>query len=409
MRSRSEPSARRRRPRVGGYHEVRSRARRVLPRAVFDYIDGGSDGELTMARNRGDLDGIDLLPRNGEWVADPGLSTTVLGTRVAAPVLIAPCGGLRLVHPEGDLGVARAARQLGIIQVVSSASGHSLETVAEVGGARWFQLYRFSNATSMMRLVERADEAGYQALVVTVDTPVAANRERDARNGFSYDMRVNLSNALRLGPQLVVRPGWCWRYLLDGLPFELPNTADLRRDGRPLLLGEMSRPGAESHSASWDEIAEIRRRWVGPLVIKGVITPHDARRAVNVGADAVVVSNHGGRQLDGQPSSISALPAVVDALRGRAEVLLDSGIRRAADVVRARSLGARAVLLGRLPAFGLATGGGAGVADALSDLIGQLRTIMQLLGCPDVEDLDEGWVDARGLVRRGSMPEGEGN
>lgn len=243
--------------------------------------------------------------------------------------------------------------------------------------------------------MERARRSGYRVLVATIDTAIAGNRERDFRNGFSYNLRINAKSAFHLGPQMARRPGWVHRFWRDGMPFELPNTAGSGSDGRAMPITEMGRTGAESFSPTWRDVARLREVWDGPLAVKGVLTGDDARRAVDLGADAVVVSNHGGRQLDGVPAAIDALPEVVDAVGGSAEVLFDGGVRRGGDVVRAVALGARAVLVGRLVVWGLAAGGEPGVVHVLEMLRSQMIRTMCLMGCASVAELDAGWLRAR--------------
>ncbi|ALL76661.1 hypothetical protein AD006_17535 [Pseudonocardia sp. EC080610-09] len=388
-----ETSRRRRAARLLDHTDARRAAARALPRGIREYVDGGSEGEVTLRRNARAFQDVAFAPRMATWVDEPGLSTTVLGTPVDLPVLTAPCGGMRLVHPDGDIGLATGAARAGTIHVASSAAGYTLEEIAAVAGPQWFQLYRFSSQATMENLVGRAQAAGYTALVATVDTAVAGFRPRDYKNGFSYSMRVNARNAVKLAPQLLPKPAWLARYLADGLPFEIPNTAEVTVDGKPMVLTEMTKGGAGSHSPTWTDVDWLRAHWNGPLVVKGVITPDDARRAVAAGADAVIVSNHGGRQLDGSPATLTALPRIVDAVGDRTEVLLDSGIRRGSDVLKALSLGARAVLAGRLPAWGLAAAGTAGVEQVLEILRSEMVRTMRLMGCRDVADLDPTWLD----------------
>jgi isopentenyl diphosphate isomerase/L-lactate dehydrogenase-like FMN-dependent dehydrogenase len=384
---------RRRAGRLLDHTDAQRAAARALPRGIREYVDGGSEGEVTLRRNARAFEEMAFAPRMATWVDQPDLSTTVLGTPVDLPVLTAPCGGMRLVHPDGDIGLATGASRAGTIHIASSAGGYTLEEIAAVEGPQWFQLYRFSSQATMENLVTRAQAAGYSALVVTVDTAVSGYRTRDYKNGFSYSMRINARNAVKLAPQLLPKPAWLARYLLDGLPFEIPNTAGLTVDGKPMVLTEMTRGGAGSHSPTWTDLDWLRAYWRGPLVVKGIITAADALRAVEAGADAVIVSNHGGRQLDGSPATLTALPRVVDAVDGRAEVLLDSGIRRGSDVLKALSLGARAVLVGRLPAWGLAAAGTEGVERVLEIVATEMVRTMRLMGCRSVADLDHSWLD----------------
>lgn len=384
---------RRRAARLLDHRDAQRAAARALPRGIREYVDGGSEGEVTLERNARAFRDVAFAPRMATWVDQPDLSTTVLGTRIDLPVLTAPCGGMRLVHPDGDIGLATGAARAGTIHIASSAAGYTLEEIAAVEGPQWFQLYRFSSQSTMEHLVDRAQAAGYSALVATVDTAVSGYRPRDYKNGFSYSMRVNARNAVKLAPQLLPKPAWLARYLLDGLPFEIPNTAEVTVDGKPMVLTEMTKGGAGSHSPTWTDLDWLRANWRGPLVVKGIITPADARRAVDAGADAVIVSNHGGRQLDGSPATLTALPGIIDAVGEQAEVLLDSGIRRGSDVLKALSLGARAVLVGRLPAWGLAAAGTAGVERVLEILRTEMIRTMRLMGCRAVTDLDPTWLD----------------
>ncbi|TQL55948.1 alpha-hydroxy acid oxidase [Subtercola boreus] len=372
--------------------DARRVARGQLPKAIFDYVDGGAEDEITLNWNRQAFSDISLAPHGATWVPDPDLRTTVLGFDLSMPVLTAPCGGMRLVHPDGDLGIARAAFEAGTVHVATSASGYSLEEIAKTPGEQWFQAYRFSNEQAMQTLVTRAQTAGFGALVATIDTAVAGNREKDFRNGFSYNMRINLQNIARMAPRMSTRPGWVYRFMRDGMPFELPNTADLTSDGKPMELTEMTRTGKDSHSPSWDDIRWMRSHWDGPLVVKGILTVADARRAVALGADGIIVSNHGGRQLDGAPATMTVLPQIADAVGHAVEILLDSGVRRGSDVIKARALGAKAVLVGRLPSYGLAVAGQSGVSHVLEILRAEMIRTMRLMGCTTMSALDPSWL-----------------
>jgi L-lactate dehydrogenase (cytochrome) len=380
---------------VLNYQDARRLARWTLPRGVFDYVDGGAEDEVTLRRNTAGFRDLRFRPRMGVWVPEPELSTTLFGQRVSFPVLTAPCGAIRLIHPQADIGVARAAASAGTIHVVSSASGHSLEEVAESSPDRhWFQLYRYMGRPGMENLVHRAKAAGYQAIVVTIDTQVGAKRERDWRNGFSYSMRVNTANAVRLGAQLAPRPFWLARYVRDGMPFQLANTAGMTREGVPMALPEMGR--AESNSPTWEDVAWVRRNFDGPVLVKGVLTAEDGRTALDLGCDGVVVSNHGGRQLEGAPATIDVLPEIVDAVGDRMEILLDGGVRRGGDVLKALALGAKAVLIGRPYVWGLAVAGQDGVSHMLEMLRAEVKRSLQLMGCSSTHDLDQTWLARSG-------------
>jgi len=380
---------------VLNYEDARRFARRTLPRAVFDYVDGGTEDEVTMRRNTEGFRDLSFRPRMGVWVPEPQLSTTLFGQTVSFPVLTAPCGGLRLIHPRADIGVAGASASAGTIHIASSSSSFSLEEIAASSPDRhWFQLYRFMGRAGMESLVNRAKAAGYKAIVATVDTQVGSKRERNWRNGFSYSMRVNAANALKLGPQLAPRPFWLARYILDGMPFQLANTAGMTRDGLPMSLPEMGYK--ESNSPTWEDVAWVRQNFEGPVLVKGVLTAEDARRALEVGCDGVVVSNHGGRQLDGAPAAVDVLPEVVAAVGGELEILVDGGVRRGSDVLKALALGAKAVLIGRPYVWGLALGGQDGVSHVLELLRAEMRRSMQLMGCPSIHDLDHTWLTRAG-------------
>jgi isopentenyl diphosphate isomerase/L-lactate dehydrogenase-like FMN-dependent dehydrogenase len=381
------------------YEDARTGARRILPRGLFDYVDGGAEDEVTMHRNVQAFQDITFRPRMAVMNPEPKLATTVLGTPISMPVLTAPCGGMRLVHPDGDIGVAKASAKAGTIHVTSSASCFSLEEIAagSTGGPKWFQLYRFFSGELMENLVTRAQAAGYEALVVTVDTVVAGNREKDYKNGFSYNMRVNAKNAIKMAPQMGIRPEWVYRFVRDGMPFALSNT--LGPDGQAMLLTAMTRLATESQSPSWNDMAWLRANWKGPLIIKGLLTSEDARRAVDVGAEGIVVSNHGGRQLENAPATIDVLPEIVDAVGGQTEILLDSGVRRGGDVLKALAIGAKAVLIGRNAAFGLAVGGEAGVDRMLSIIRADMVRTMRLMGLENVADLDRSWLTRQSIDR----------
>jgi L-lactate dehydrogenase (cytochrome) len=377
--------------RVLNYQDARRFAKRTLPRAVFDYVDGGTEDEVTMRRNTEAFRELRFRPRMGVWVEEPQLSTTLFGQSVSFPVLAAPCGGLRLIHPEADIGVARAAAAAGTLHVASSASGFSLEQIAESSPDRhWFQLYRYMGRPGMENLVHRAKAAGFKAIVVTVDTQVGSKRERNWRNGFSYSMRVNAANAAKLSPQLAPRPFWLARYVRDGMPFQLANTAGMTHGGPALALPEMGR--TESNSPTWEDIAWVRENFDGPVLVKGVLTAEDALKAHDFGCEGVVVSNHGGRQLEGAPATIEVLPEIVAAVGDTMEVLLDGGVRRGGDVLRALALGAKAVLIGRPYVWGLALGGQDGVTYMLEMLRAEVKRSMQLMGCSSVHDLDRTWL-----------------
>lgn len=368
---------------------ARRAARRGLPRVVFDYVDGGSGDERTLADNRRAFTEVMLRPRAGFPPGQPDLATTVLGTPLNHPVLLAPCGMMGTVHPDGEAAVARVAERQGTIAVFSTYSSQTLESIAAASaGPKWFQLYFLGGRPGAEWLIDRAVRSEYDALVVTLDTNVPATRERDVRNGVRFPILLNVSTAARFGPQALLRPRWLARFARAGFPLEIANARPVagdspRLDQSTTLLD--SAPG-------WDDLAWIRDRWGGRLVVKGLLTADDTRRAIDAGADAVVVSNHGGRQLDGVPGTLRALPDVVAAAGDRVEVLLDSGVRRGSDVVKALALGARAVLVGRPYLYGLGAAGEAGVERILDLFAAEIVETLQLLGCASVRDLDPTWL-----------------
>lgn len=378
--------------------DARKRARRILPRVVFDYVDGGADDEVTMAENERAFRELAFRPRMAVRVDEPDLRTSVLGTPLSLPILLAPCGLVRLLHPQGASGAGRAAVARDTVWVLSTVAGTTLEQVAPVGGHRWFQLYAPGGRGEAEGTMARAEAAGYEALVVTVDTPALGNRERDVRNGVAPPLRLDARAAVTLGPQVLARPRWAVRMMRDGVSMlgrprrpaghEAGDTSANRGSG----LGAAGAVAMLASPFTWDDIAWMRQRWTRPLLVKGVLGAEDAGRAVEAGADAVIVSNHGGRQLDGAPATARVLPEVVDAVGGRTEVLMDGGVRRGGDVVKALALGARAVLVGRAYLYGLAADGQHGVEQVLDILRAEMSRDMRLLGCPSVQSLDRSWL-----------------
>ncbi len=378
-------------PRVVNIEDLRSLARCRLPKMVFDYLDGGAEGEVTLEANRQAFDVITFRPRHAVAVPHCDLRTRVLGFELSSPALLAPVGYSRLMHPGGEVAAARAAGAAGTVYILSTISGHRLEDVkAASSGPVWYQLYLMGGRGAAEAAIGRARVAGFSALVVTIDTPVAGMRERDFRNGTKELLSGNLMAKIPFLPQLLARPAWLTGFLLDGGVPKLPNIVIPGRGPMPLI--DVSAALA-SAAVTWEDLRWIRGIWPGPIIIKGVLTGDDARRAIDEGASAVVVSNHGGRQLDCVPASLKALPEVVTAVNGQAEVLMDGGIRRGSDIIKAICLGARAVLVGRAYAYGLATAGEAGVARALEILRADLERTLKLLGCTSISTLDRSYVD----------------
>jgi L-lactate dehydrogenase (cytochrome) len=308
------------------------------------------------------------------------------------PFLLAPVGSSRLFFPRGECVAAAQAGAAGTAYVLSTLSGCKLEEVkSATPGPAWYQLYLVAGREVASAAIARAREAGFTALVVTIDTAVAGNRERDVRNGAKELTGGDVRKMLPYAPQILARPRWLYDFLRDGGMMKFPNV--LLPGIGPMAYADVA-AALEHSTVAWEDVAWIREQWNGPVVVKGVLIPEDARRAVDAGAGAIVVSNHGGRQLDGVAATVEALPEIVDAVAGRAEVYLDGGIRRGSDVVKALCLGARAVLVGRAHAYGLAAGGGTGVARAIEILHNDIVRTMRLLGCHDVGALDRSYVEA---------------
>jgi L-lactate dehydrogenase (cytochrome) len=370
--------------------DLRSLARSRVPGIVFDYIDGGAEGEFTMRENLRAFERVSFLPRQAVSFSNCDLRTQVLGCELSMPVLLAPVGYGRVMHPDGEIGAARAAGNAGTAAILSTVSGYRLEDVkAASRGPVWYQLYLTGGREAAEDAMRRAQAVGYQVLVITIDTTVIGLREREVRSGMEQLLRGSFWSQLPFMPQVFARPRWLLRFLLDGGLPTMPNIVKPNRG--PLRVSEAHTALVRS-AFSWEDMTWIRQLWKGPIVIKGVLTGDDARRALDHGAAAVVVSNHGGRQLDGVSASLRALPEVVAAVQDNAEVVLDSGVRRGSDVVKAICMGARAVLVGRAYAYGLAAAGESGVAHALRILRDDIERTLRLLGCGSVEALDESYV-----------------
>ena len=372
--------------RAGTIGELRAAARRRVPRVVFDYVDGAAGDEVTAAANVAALRALELHPRVLAGVSEVDLSTSVLGQPVSLPLLGAPMGLTGLLHPAGEVALGRALSAAGTISVLAAMASCPIEEVAAaVSGPVWFQMYIWRDRGLVAEMLQRAWAAGMPVLVVTVDVPCAGNRDRDRRNGFSVPPRVT-ARALAGG---LAHPGWSYRFTRH----PRISWGNLPGDGgqdAATLSAQTNRQF--DPAATWDDLRWFRDRWDGQLVVKGVMRKEDALRAVRLGADGIAVSNHGGRQLDGAPAAIRALPAVADAVGGDAEVYVDGGIRRGADIVKALALGARACLAGRPLAYGLGAAGEEGARRAVEILRAELRTALTLAGCPSVRAVDSSWV-----------------
>lgn len=358
--------------------DLRRLARHRLPRAVFDFIDGGAGDEATLKANQSAFADWSFLPRVAVDVAGRSTTSTILGAPSRLPVVLAPIGLAGLFWPQGEVAAARAAYSRGVPFCLSTNSVASIEELAAgaPGARRWFQLYPLRDRVLMQELVARAAASGCDTLVVTLDLPVQGRRERDVRNGFTVPYRPGLSAVL----DALTHP----RFMVDMLraPVRFGNFGTSTSAKSSTVAQHVAT--LFDPSADWDFVARLRAEWPGRFALKGILHPHDARRAVEIGADAVIVSNHGGRQLDGAVATIRALPAVTEAVAGRAEVLLDGGIRRGTDILKAVALGASACMIGRGYVWGLASGGEAGVTKALDILASELDTALALLGLVSV-------------------------
>jgi L-lactate dehydrogenase (cytochrome) len=366
--------------------DLRTAARRRTPRAVFDYTDGAAEAETSARRAREAFERVEFQPRVLRDVAGVDTSTTVFGRASALPLAFAPTGFTRMMHHQGERAVVRVAEAVGIPYALSTLGTTSIEDVAAAapGARRWFQLYVWRDRGAGKELVERAQAAGYEALILTVDVPVAGARFRDVRNGLT----IPPSLTLRTVVDAATHPAW-WLNLLTTEPLEFA-TLTSSEGTVAELINRMFDPSLTVRDVEW-----LRETWSGPLLVKGIQHVDDARMVVDAGADAIVVSNHGGRQLDRAPTPLEVLPEMVDAVGDRAEVLLDGGVRSGADVVAAVALGARACLIGRAYLYGLMAGGERGVRRAVDILAGEMVRTLQLVGAEGVGGLEPDHVRLR--------------
>ncbi len=378
-------------PRVVNIADLRRVAQRRLPRAVFEYVDGGAEGEVTLRENVRAFEEVTFRPRNAVFLDKCATCTSSLGSDLSMPLLLAPVGFSRMLWPRGEVAAAGAAGKAGVGYTLTTISGSPLEDVAQATvGPKWYQLYLVGGRDAAEAALDRAWKAGFTVLAITIDTGTFGMRERDVRNNAGALIGSKLLSKFRHSPQLMNRPGWLLRFLMDGGMLTLPNVIVPGRG--PMRLAETQEALARS-VVTWADLRWLRDAWRGSIVVKGVLTGDDARRSLDEGAAGVVVSNHGGRQLDCVEASLRALPEVVEAVSGRAEVLMDGGVRRGSDIAKALCLGARAVLIGRAYAYGLGAAGEAGVIRALQILRADLERVLKLLGCASVTELSRSYVD----------------
>ena len=366
--------------------DLREKALRRVPRGLFEFVDRGTEDEVSLKNNRSIFDGIRFKPRTLVDVSRRTQDTIIFGVQHKMPLVIAPTGTAGLMWYEGEIALARAARAAGIPFTLATGSMTAMERVAEeAGGDLWFQLYMWPDRSLSHELVLRAKAAGYKALVVTVDGVSSGNREYNIRNGFTIPFTFSTRNIV----DMVTHPRWLFgtmmRYFINsGMPTYANYPAAARAK---LTAGPVGRSSLRSDSISWDDLDALRKIWPHKLIVKGMLDPDDAAKAVDHGADAIGVSNHGGRNLDGIISPIEALPQIVDAVGNRAAVFMDSGVRRGSDVVKALALGADAVMVGRSTLYGVAVAGEAGAARALDIYRDEISRVLALLGCRSIADL----------------------
>ncbi len=370
--------------------DLRAIARRRLPRGVFDYVDGGAEDERTLAANEAAYAAVTWRPRVLNEVETVDVGSTVLGQPLAFPLVLAPVGFPRLLHPDGELAAARAAARAGLPYTLSTMSSRSIEEVRAVSEGRlWFQVYAWRDRGLVKEMVERAREADYEALVLTVDTAVLGRRERDVRRGFSMPPSIGLGTIVD-GAR---HPGWTWSFVRSE-PVRFANVAG-RDEGdasTPVVMSEYIHKQFDP-ALSWADVDWLRSIWDGPVMVKGIGRVEDAVRAADAGVDAVVLSNHGGRQLDGAPAAFSLVAPVADAIGGRTEIICDGGIRRGSDVVKTVAAGATAAMAGRAYLYGLAAAGERGVERVLDWLEADMVRTMSLLGVTRVADLDRSLLE----------------
>jgi len=378
---------------INSIADLRERARRRVPRAIFEYADRGAYDEITLARNRRDLDAIEFRQRVMVDLTQMSLAGTMLGEAVALPLAIGPTGLAGLFHGDGEIHGARAAKQFGIPFTLSTMSICSIEDVrAAVKQPFWFQLYLMRDRGFNQELIDRSKAAHCSALMLTVDMPVQGLRRRDAKNGLSIPPRLTWRNVL----DIASKPNWAFG-VLTGQRRTFGNLATHLNTNAKLSTLSQWIASQFDPSVTWRDLEWVRNQWPGKLIVKGILDPEDALAATQLGADAVVVSNHGGRQLDGAPSSISALPRIAAAIQDRCEVWFDGGILSGQDIVKALSLGASACLIGKAFLYALAAGGESGVTLALEILRREMEITLALTGCTDVRHTGRSLLNSNGF------------
>ena len=367
------------------FEDFRRLAKKNLPAPIFHYIDGGSDDEVTLKRNTESFLKCDLVPNILAGVGEPDLSTTVFGQKIDMPLFLSPVAMQRLFHHEGDKASARAAEKFGTFYSMSTMATSSIEEISNIsGGPKMFQIYIHKLKGLTDNLIDRCKSSGFKSMCLTVDTVTAGNRERDHHWGFTTPPKLTLKSIL----SFMKRPSWTFNYLTHE-KFQMKNVKDFTKKGTSIAKGVMEYINEQYDPAmSWKDAEYCIKRWGGPFAIKGLMSVEDAKRAVDIGASAILLSNHGGRQLDGSRSPFDQLPAIKDAVGDKLEIILDGGIRRGTHVIKALSLGATACSFGKGFLFGLGAGGQAGVEQVLKRMRDELRRDMILLGCKSIKELN---------------------
>ncbi|MFT5133466.1 MAG: L-lactate dehydrogenase (cytochrome), partial [Gammaproteobacteria bacterium] len=355
-------------------------AKRRLPRALYDYIDGTAEDGVSGRANRSSFDHYQLVPRTLVDVSKVESSTSVFGQKMSSPIILCPTAFTRAFHHHGETAVAKAAKEAGLIYSLSTVSNTSLEDIASIDGPRWFQIYVYKDRSLVKDLIDRCKLAKYQALILTVDASTPGNREHDLRNGLTVPPKPSLATIL----DAVKHPYWCWHMLTSPAitTANIKGNSALDAADTKALLRYMHEQ--LDISVDWDDVAWMMAQWQGPFLIKGILSVEDAIRAADLGVHGIVISNHGGRQLDHVPATLDVLPEIVEAVGDRCEIIVDSGFRRGTDIIKALALGAKACMIGRPYLYGLAAGGEAGVKRALQILDEEFKRNMRLLGCTSV-------------------------
>ncbi|MDB9784066.1 alpha-hydroxy-acid oxidizing protein [Pelagibacteraceae bacterium] len=372
--------------------DFRKLAKKNLPAPIFHYIDGGSDDEITLKRNTESFSKCDLVPNILAGVGQPDLSTTVLGQKIDMPLFLSPVAMQKLFHHEGDKASARAAEKFGTFYSMSTMATSSIEEIANIsGGPKMFQLYIHKDQGLTDNLIDRCKSSGFKSLCLTVDTVVAGNREKDHKWGFTTPPKLNLKSIM----SFAMHPKWVFNYLIHE-KFQLANVAHRTTKGANIATGVMEYINEQYDPAmSWKDAEYCIKRWGGPFALKGVMSVEDAKRAVDIGASSIFLSNHGGRQLDGSRSPFDQLPAIKDAVGDKLEIILDGGIRRGTHVLKALSLGATACSFGKGFLFGLSAGGQGGVELILKRMKDEITRDMILLGCKSIKELNKSKIAYR--------------